>query len=77
MEGHHGVPQDKEHQIHEQLLGHKSLKNTDTYTQLINLESDEWHIAHARNLEEKSKLIEAGFEYVRYKDDIAIYRKRK
>jgi hypothetical protein len=49
------------------------------YTHLINFESDEWHVAHARNLEEESKLIEAGFEYVRYsdKDSVAIYRKRK
>jgi len=46
---------------------------------LIDFESDEWHAAHARTLEEESKLIEAGFEYVRYseRDNIAIYRKRK
>ena len=45
----------------------------------INFESDDWHVAHARNLEEENKLIEAGFEYVRYseKDEVAIYRKRK
>jgi len=63
----------------QQLLGHKKLENTDMYTQLINFESDEWHVAHARTLEEESKLIEAGFEYVRYsnKDSVAIYRKRK
>jgi len=63
----------------QQLLGHKKLENTDMYTQLIDFESDEWHVAHARNLEEESKLIEAGFEYVRYsdKDQVAIYRKRK
>ncbi|MBS7615206.1 hypothetical protein KEJ18_05700 [Candidatus Bathyarchaeota archaeon] len=63
----------------QQLLGHKNLENTDMYTQLINFESDEWHVAHARNLAEESKLIEAGFEYVRYseKDGMAIYRKRK
>jgi integrase len=63
----------------QQLLGHKKLENTDMYTQLINFESDEWHVAHARNLEEENKLIEAGFEYVRYsdKDSVAIYRKRK
>ncbi|MEM2935981.1 MAG: tyrosine-type recombinase/integrase [Candidatus Bathyarchaeia archaeon] len=63
----------------QQLLGHKKLENTDMYTQLINFESDEWHVAHARNLEEEDKLIEAGFEYVRYseKDEVAIYRKRK
>lgn len=32
-----------------------------------------------RVLEEESKLIEAGFEYVRYsdRDGVAIYRKRK
>jgi len=33
----------------------------------------------ALNLEEENKLIEVGFEYVRYseKGDVAIYRKRK
>ena len=63
----------------QQLLGHKKLENTDMYTQLISFESDEWHVSHARNLEEESKLIEAGFEYVRYsdKDGVAVYRKRK
>ena len=50
-----------------------SIHSTDNY------ESDEWNVAHARNLQEESKLIEAGFEYVRYsdKDQVAIYRKRK
>ena len=63
----------------QQMLGHKKLETIDLYTQLINYESDEWNVAHARNLEEESKLIEAGFEYVRYsdKDQVAIYRKRK
>ncbi len=62
-----------------QLLGHKKLENTEIYTHLINFESDEWHVAHARDLEEENKLIEAGFEYVRYseRDEVAIYRKRK
>ena len=61
------------------LLGHKKLENTDLYTHLINFESDEWHVAYARNLEEENRLIEAAFEYVRYskKDEVAIYRKRK
>jgi hypothetical protein len=61
------------------ILGHKKLENTDVYTQLINFESEEWHVAHARNLEEENRLIEAGFEYVRYseKDEVAIYRKPK
>jgi len=49
------------------------------YTQLLNFESDESQVVHAKNLEEESKLVEAGFEYVRYseKDGVAIYRKRK
>ena len=61
------------------LLGHKKLENTDIYTHLINFESEEWHVAHAKNLEEETKLIEAGFEFVRYsdKDGVAIYRKRE
>jgi integrase/recombinase XerD len=60
------------------LLGHKQLKNTEIYTHLINFESDDWHVSYAKNLEEETKLIEAGFEYVRYseKDEVAIYRKR-
>jgi integrase len=63
----------------QQLLGHKNILNTDVYTHLISFENDEWHAAHAKNLEEESKLIETGFEYVRYsdKDQVAIYRKRK
>jgi hypothetical protein len=61
------------------MLGHKKLETTDLYTQLISFESDEWNVAHARNLQEESKLIESGFEYVRYseQDQVAIYRKRK
>jgi hypothetical protein len=41
---------------------------------LLDSENDEWHAAHARNIEEENKLIEAGFEYVRYseKDEVAI-----
>ena len=61
------------------ILGHKKLENTEIYTHLINFESDQWHVAHATSLEEENKLIEAGFEYVRYsdKDQVAIYRKPK
>jgi len=63
----------------QQLLGHKKLENTDFYTQLINFENDQFHVAHARNLEEEKKLIEAGFEFIRFseKDEVAIYRIRK
>jgi integrase len=62
-----------------QLLGHKSIKNTEIYTHLISFEEDEFHVAFAKTLEEEKKLIEAGFEFVRYseRDELAIYRKRK
>jgi integrase len=63
----------------QQKLGHKCIENTMVYTQLINFESDEWHVAHAKNIKEEDKLIEAGFEFVRYSEteQVAIYRKRK
>ncbi len=63
----------------QRLLGHKKLEHTDRYTQLIDLEDDAYNVAHAATLEEENKLIEAGFEYVRYseRDEVAIYRKPK
>jgi integrase len=62
-----------------QQLGHKYIENTMVYTQLINFESDEYHVAYAKTLEEEGKLVEAGFEFVRYAkgDEVALYRKRK
>ena len=61
------------------LLGHKRIKSTEVYTHLIGFRNDEYHVACAHNLEEESKLLEVGFEFVRFseKDDMAIYRKRK
>jgi hypothetical protein len=61
------------------MLGHRKLENTALYAQLLNLESDEWNVAHVTNPEEENKLVEAGFEFIRYsdKDEVAIYRKRK
>ncbi|MGC8998099.1 MAG: tyrosine-type recombinase/integrase [Candidatus Bathyarchaeia archaeon] len=40
------------------ILGHKNIKNTLIYTQLINFEADEFVCKAARNIEEASKLIE-------------------
>jgi len=60
-------------------LGHRSLENTQIYTHLIEFKSEDYHIAHAKSLEEEDKLLQTGFEFVRYseKDQVAIYRKRK
>jgi hypothetical protein len=49
------------------LLGHKKIENTDIYTHLVSFENEEWHVAVAKNLEEEKKLIEVGFEFVRYR----------
>jgi hypothetical protein len=47
------------------MLGHKKLENTDFYTQLLDFENDEWHVAHVPQLEE-DKSIQARFGYVHY-----------
>jgi hypothetical protein len=47
------------------------------YAQLINFGEDEWTARTAKTLEEATKLIEAGFEYVTDMDSIKIFRKRK
>jgi integrase len=62
-----------------QQLGHKRIENTELYTHLINFESEEYHTAHAKTLDEEDKLIQTGFEFIRYsqEDHVAIYRKRK
>jgi len=44
---------------------------------LVNFESNEYHVATAKTLEEACKLVEVGFEYVTEMDGIKIFRKRK
>jgi len=60
-----------------QQLGHKKIENTLIYTQLINLQDDEWTCRTATNVKESTELIEAGFEYVTDQDGLKLYRKRK
>jgi len=60
-----------------QLLGHKSIENTLLYTQLVNFESNEYHPAVAKTVDEAKNLIEAGFEYVCHHNDVMLFRKRK
>jgi len=47
------------------------------YTQLINFESDEFHSATAKTVQEAQKLVEAGFEYVYEFNDVKIFKKSK
>jgi len=60
------------------LLGHKDLRTTLRYTQLIeSLESDDYHCKTASNSKEITQLIENGFEYITEQDGVKYFRKRK
>ena len=60
-----------------QQMGHSQIKTTLIYTQLLNLNDDEWTCKVAHNSQEDTQLIEAGFEYVTDRDGLKFYRKRK
>jgi integrase len=61
-----------------QILGHRNIKNTLIYTQLICLENDDEYICKvAKTVEQAAELIEAGFEYVCEIDGVKLFRKRK
>jgi integrase len=61
-----------------QVLGHKNIKNTLIYTQLVqNLNEDDYVCRVAKTPSAIQELIEAGFEYVCQKDDLTFFRKRK
>ena len=60
-----------------QVLGHKNIKNTLLYTQLINFRDDEFIAKVAHSEEEVCQLIEGGFEYVCEFGNNKIFRKRK
>jgi len=59
------------------VLGHKNIKNTLIYTQLVNFQDDEYISKVAWTLEEGCKLVKAGFEYVTEIEGGKIFRKRK
>jgi len=60
-----------------ELLGHKRLENTLIYTHLVDWRSEEYVVKVAGNLEEATKLLEAGFEYVTEMEGKKLFRKRK
>lgn len=59
------------------LLGHKNIKNTLIYTQLVTFEDDDYLCKAATNIKEVTQLIEAGYEYITEMDKIKFFRKRK
>jgi integrase len=61
-----------------QVLGHKNIKNTLLYTQLISVEQDDQFTCKvAKTPKEIQDLIELGYEHVCTKDDFLFFRKRK
>ncbi len=60
-----------------QILGHKNIKNTLRYTQLVNFEEDEYVSKAATTIRQASELIEVGYEYICEIDDVKLFRKRK
>ena len=61
-----------------QMLGHRNINSTLTYTQLVDFENPEQYSCKvAKDLKADQELIEAGFEYVTERDGLKIYRKRK
>jgi integrase len=60
------------------ILGHKNIKNTLIYTQLVNFPGeDEFVCKAAKTVDEAKQLIEAGFEYVCEIEGVKLFRKRK
>ncbi len=60
-----------------QLLAYRNINSTMLYTQLINFESDEYHVKVAKKVKEACDLVEAGFEYVCDIEGAKLFRKRK
>ena len=61
-----------------QVLGHKNIKNTLLYTQLIPFEKDDAFTCKvAKTPKEIQDLIELGFEFICSQEDLKFFRKRK
>jgi integrase/recombinase XerD len=64
------------------LLGHRDVKSTMLYVHLEKQVyqrngNENFHVRTAKTVEEASKLVEAGFEFVHEYQGVMIYRKRK
>jgi integrase len=59
------------------LPGHKNIKNTLVYTQLIQFKDDDYVCKAATTVDQAKSLIEAGFEYICEIEGTRLFRKRK
>ncbi|MCJ7613800.1 site-specific integrase [Candidatus Bathyarchaeota archaeon] len=61
-----------------EMLGHRDIKTTLIYTQIVTFESDEYNSSTAQTTKEAKELVEAGFEYIcTTPQDVMLFRKRK
>jgi integrase len=60
-----------------QVLGHRNIKNTLIYVQLVDFKEDEYVSKAATTVEEACRLVDAGFEHVCEMNGVQIFRKRK
>ena len=58
-------------------MGHRRLKNTLIYIDLMDFQEDQYIAKVASNVKETCELIEAGYEYVSEMDGVKLFRKRK
>lgn len=58
-------------------LGYRNIQSTLLYAQLISFESDEFHSATAKTVQDAQKLVGAGFQYVCDFGEVKLFRKRK
>jgi len=61
----------------QRMLGHRNLRSTLRYVQLIAFRDDDYASAVARTVDEVRRLVEAGFEYVTEVEGAKVFRKRK
>ena len=60
------------------MLGHRDIKTTLIYTQLVTIESDEFDSSTAKTTKEAKELVEAGFEYIcTTPENVMLFWKRK
>ena len=59
------------------VLGHKSIRSTLVYIQLVNFDNDEFICKVAGTVQDAKDLVEAGFDYVTDMDGLKLFRRRK
>jgi integrase len=59
------------------ILGHRNIRNTLVYTQLVHFEEDEYVCKVASTVQEATELVENGFDFVTDVEGLKLFRKRK